>query len=91
MKNKVFPKENEDRAKDTIKKLKSQIKRLQKQNDNLKSENRQLRECFDKNLKQVQNLSESYSLEELVEKAKTPTEKLREEMRSIYGGKEKAE
>lgn len=80
----VYPKEGTDREKDTIRKLKAQVKRLEKELDLKCRELKQLRTVFTKNETQMVELSDNYTLEELVEKAKTPQEKIREEMRSIF-------
>ena len=69
-KNKVFPKEREQKLKDANRSLKSQNKQLKKKIINLENEKRQIMNTFYRNMEHMEELADDYTLEEMLELAK---------------------
>lgn len=71
-KNKNFPKEkdSEQELKETIRKLKSQVRKLQKENKRIKSELKTYNQAFGKTKDYLEEYTEEFSLEELIDLAK---------------------
>jgi len=65
-KTKVFPKEDDDKIRETLQKLKSRNRKLVKENKILKSENETLRRAIERNFEEIAKLSENLNLEDLI-------------------------
>lgn len=64
---KTFPKEGEDKLKETNQKLKSKNRKLEKEIKRLKSELMQLNQVFHKNIDRIQELSDEKRLADVLE------------------------
>lgn len=64
--NKVFPKEGEDRAKETIRKLKAELKKVNKKLQRAEDEKKQLMRAFNSNLDHIEEITDELSLEDIL-------------------------
>jgi regulator of replication initiation timing len=71
----VFPKEDDDKVRDTLQKLKSRNRKLTKENKILKSENETLQRALERNFERIKELTEDIDLEDLIDGKEKHSEK----------------
>lgn len=87
----VYPKDETDTLRDTVKKLKSRVRNLQKTIRELKSENSTLLDAWSKTEAFLQEVTEGEPLEEVIRYNKLPKKLLRKKEEKVVKELEKEE
>lgn len=84
-----YPKSDDDSLKDTIKKLKDEIKDLKNENTKLMQENKTLKKAWKKTEEFLHDVTDEYTLEELIKNAGQPKKLAKERTKKIDDEPEK--
>lgn len=71
----TYPKDTKQALKDKIRSLQARNKAITKENTKLKEELRQIQRVFDKQIRQIKDLSDKFTVEEMIEMAKIHQER----------------